>query len=125
MKIMQTSISIPSEEYATRVDHLLSKIKADGLSGVVLFENHYILYYTGFAFVPTERPIAFAVNAAGERAMFVPRLETEHAKSHSIIQRVDYYLEYPYQPHPMEVLKDMLLDMNFDGDIGADHDGYP
>jgi Xaa-Pro aminopeptidase len=25
----------------------------------------------------------------------------------------------------MEVLKDMLLDMNFDGDIGADHDGYP
>jgi len=125
MKIMQTSISIPSEEYATRVDHLLSKIKADGLSGVVLFDNHYILYYTGFAFVPTERPIAFAVNAAGERAMFVPRLETEHAKSHSIIQRVDYYLEYPYQPHPMEVLKDMLLDMNFDGDIGADHDGYP
>lgn len=125
MKIMQTSISIPSEEYATRVDHLLSKIKDDGLSGVVLFDNHYILYYTGFAFVPTERPIAFAVNAAGERAMFVPRLETEHAKSHSIIQRVDYYLEYPYQPHPMEELKDMLLDMNFDGDIGADHDGYP
>ena len=122
---MQTSISIPSEEYATRVDHLLSKIKSDGLSGVVLFDNHYILYYTGFAFAPTERPIAFAVNAAGERAMFVPRLETEHAKSHSIIQRVDYYLEYPYQPHPMEVLKDMLLDMNFDGDIGADHDGYP
>ena len=106
---MQTSINIQAEEYATRVEHLLSKIQEDKLSGVVLFDNYYILYYTGFAFVPTERPIAFVLSSEGERAMFVPRLEVEHAKSHSIIQRVDYYLEYPYRPHPMELLKEMLV----------------
>ena len=122
---MQTSINIQPQEYATRVEHLLSKIQEDKLSGVVLFDNYYILYYTGFAFVPTERPIAFVLSSKGERAMFVPRLEAEHAKSHSIIQRVDYYLEYPYQPHPMELLKDMLVEMKIDGDIGVDHDGYP
>jgi Xaa-Pro dipeptidase len=122
---MQTSINIQAEEYATRVEHLLSKIQEDKLSGVVLFDNYYILYYTGFAFVPTERPIAFVLSSKGERAMFVPRLEAEHAKSHSIIQRVDYYLEYPYQPHPMDLLKEMLVEMKIDGDIGVDHDGYP
>jgi Xaa-Pro aminopeptidase len=122
---MKTSISIQSEEYSTRINHLLQKIQDDGLSGVVLFDNFYILYYTGFAFVPTERPIAFVLGSHGERAMFVPRLESEHAKSHSIIQRVDSYLEYPYKPHPMELLKEMLVDMNILGDIGADQDGYP
>ncbi len=122
---METSINIQPEEYSTRINHLLQIIQEDGLSGVVLFDNFYILYYTGFAFVPTERPIAFVLSSQGERAMFVPRLEAEHAKSHSIIQRVDSYLEYPYKPHPMELLKEMLVDMNIGGAIGADQDGYP
>lgn len=122
---METSISISNGEYRDRVDHLLTRIEAEGLSGAVLFDNFYILYYTGFAFVPTERPMAFVVSARGERALFVPRLEAEHASSHAIIQRVDHYLEYPYQPHPMTVLRDMLLDMGIDGEIGADSDGYP
>lgn len=122
---METSICIQSEEYSARINQLLQKIQEDGLSGAVLFDNFYILYYTGFAFVPTERPIAFVLSSQGERAMFVPRLESEHAKSHSVIQRVDSYLEYPYKPHPMEMLKEMLVDMNILGDIGADQDGYP
>ena len=122
---METSISIPVEEYSQRVTKLLTKIQSQDLSGVVLFDNYYILYYTGFAFVPTERPIAFVLNSKGERAMFVPRLEVEHAESHSIIQRVDHYLEYPYHPHPMDLLKKMLIDMGINEDIGVDHDGYP
>jgi len=122
---METSISISNAEYRNRVDHLLSRIESEGLSGAVLFDNYYILYYTGFAFVPTERPMAFVISAKGDRALFVPRLEAEHARSHSIVQRVDHYLEYPYKPHPMTVLKEMLLDMGIDGEIGADSDGYP
>ncbi len=122
---METSISIPIEEYSQRVDRMLELILAEKLSGVVLFDNHYILYFTGFAFIPTERPIAFVLNASGERALFVPRLEVEHAEDNSLIQRVDHYLEYPYQPHPMMIMKDMLMDMGITGDIGVDSDGYP
>jgi Xaa-Pro dipeptidase len=122
---METSINISEAEYSGRVQKLLNKTVEDSLSGVVLFDNHYILYYTGFAFIPTERPIAFVMNSSGERALFVPRLEVEHAQSNSLIQRVDHYLEYPYQPHPMMVLKDMLLDMGISDRIGLDHDGYP
>ena len=122
---METSINISADEYSLRIDRLLAKIQEENLTGAVLFDNYYILYYTGFAFVPTERPIAFVLSSRGERALFVPRLESEHAKFHSVIQRVDHYIEYPYEPHPMETLKTMLLDMKIDGEIGIDQDGYP
>lgn len=122
---METSINISSEEFSLRVDKLLEKVNAEGLSGVVLFDSHYILYYTGFAFVPTERPIAFVMSSSGEQVLFVPRLEVEHAQANSVIQRVEHYLEYPYHPHPMSIMKNMLDDMGIAGQIGVDHDGYP
>jgi Xaa-Pro aminopeptidase len=122
---METSINISSEEYSLRVDSLLEKVNAEGLSGVVLFDSHYILYYTGFAFIPTERPIAFVVSSSGERALFVPRLEVEHAQANSLIQRVKHYLEYPHHPHPMSIMKEMLLEMGITGQIGVDQNGYP
>lgn len=122
---MKTSINISIEEYQERVTKLLKYIQTENLSGVILFDNYYILYYTGFAFIPTERPIAFVMNSSGERALFVPRLEVEHAKANSLIQRVDHYLEYPYRPHPMMIMKDMLSEMGFSENIGVDNDGYP
>jgi Xaa-Pro dipeptidase len=122
---MLTSIQIKKEEYEARSERLLEHIQSLDLSGAVLFDGYYVLYYTGFAFIPTERPVAFALSASGERALFVPRLEVEHAQSNALIQRVDHYLEYPYEPHPMQVLKEALADMGISRKIGADQDGYP
>ena len=122
---MLTSMQIQAAEYQARTQRLLDYAKEQALSGVVLFDSHYILYYTGFAFIPTERPIAFVLSAAGERALFVPRLEVEHAQSASQIDRVESYVEYPYQPHPAEVLKNLLDEMGVRQATGADQDGYP
>lgn len=122
---MLTSIAITPAEFAARRARLQDYAKAQGLSGIVLFDNYYILYFTGFAFIPTERPMAFVMSASGEAGMFVPRLETEHAKSKTGFERVDHYLEYPDNPHPMYILKRMLDDIGIRGVIGADNDGYP
>ncbi|MEK7278179.1 MAG: Xaa-Pro peptidase family protein [Chloroflexota bacterium] len=120
------TLSIPPTEFQSRADNLLAHLRAEKLNGVALFDYYYILYYTGFAFIPTERPIAFVMNAKGEKAMFVPRLEAEHARSKTGFERVDHYVEYPYDPHPMQALKKTLADMGLaSGSIGADHDGYP
>jgi Xaa-Pro dipeptidase len=121
---MIRSINITSSEFKSRAAKLLEHIRAKRLSGVVLFDNYYILYFTGFAFIPTERPIAFVMSAKGEKVMFVPRLELEHAKSETGFERVDYYVEYPNEPHPMQILKRTLSDMSIRGKIGADTDGY-
>ncbi len=87
---MPASIQITESEYQHRSSRLLDYLKTNKLSGVVLFDNYYILYYSGFAFIPTERPITFVMNAHGEKVLFVPRLEVEHAKSSSYIERVDF-----------------------------------
>jgi len=122
------SIRISRQEFQERSQRLLEHLGTEKLSGVVLFDSTNILYYTGFAFIPTERPIAFALSSDGERAMFVPRLEVEHAKSEAALDRVDHYLEYPGDPHPSSGMKQMLMEMGIvvqDGRIGADMDGYP
>lgn len=122
---MQASINITPAEFQSRAAKLLDHVRTQGLSGVVLFDNYYILYFTGFAFIPTERPIAFVMNAQGEKAMFVPRLEVEHAQSETGLERVDHYVEYPFDPHPAQVLKKTLDDMGIQDKLGADSDGYP
>jgi len=119
------SLAISRAEFDARADKLRAHVQSAGLSGVVLFDSDYILYFTGFAFIPTERPIAFIMNARGEKAMFVPRLEVEHAAAQTGFDRVDHYVEYPYRPHPMTLLRDTLADMGAMGRLGVDNDGYP
>jgi Xaa-Pro dipeptidase len=122
---MVTSIAIAPEEHAGRCDALLAHAHAEGLAGVVLFDPTYVLYYSGFAFVPTERPIAFVLGSDGTRALVVPRLELEHAESRSTLDRVDHYLEYPGDPRAEDVLATTIRDLGLTGTIGADQDGYP
>ena len=122
---MLPSINISQAEFETRAANLLTHLQGEALSGVVLFDSDYILYFTGFAFIPTERPIALVMSARGAKAMFVPRLEVEHAAARTGFDRVDHYVEYPYQPHPMQVLRNTLVDMGITGRIGVDTDGYP
>jgi Xaa-Pro dipeptidase len=122
---MVTSIAITPEEHARRCDALRAQAHAEDLAGVVLFDPTYVLYYSGFAFVPTERPIAFVLGPDGTRALVVPRLELEHAESRSTLDRVDHYLEYPGDPRAEDVLAKTLHDLGLTGTIGADQDGYP
>ncbi|MFN8371724.1 MAG: Xaa-Pro peptidase family protein [Anaerolineae bacterium] len=126
MTIHTTQLRITDAEYRTRCDALRGYLHEQKLTGVVLFDADYIRYYTGFHFIPTERPMAFAMSAAsGERALFVPRLELEHAKANALIERVDHYLEYPGDPHPMVGLAKMIKEMGVTGSAGVDSDGYP
>lgn len=122
---MLTQLAIRAEEYVDRRNRLQQHLEEKDLSGAVLFDRDYILYYAGFAFIPTERPIAFVMNRKGETGMFVPRLEAEHAKAMAAIDKVGHYLEYPFDPHPLTVLGMMLADMGISESIGADQDGYP
>ncbi|MBI3913894.1 MAG: aminopeptidase P family protein [Chloroflexi bacterium] len=119
------SLRITPDEFDARCQRLLAYVKKNNWNGVVLFDNYFILYFTGFAFIPTERPMAFAMNASAERALFVPRLEVEHAQSAARVERVESYPEYPGNPHPMARFKSVLDAMNIQSKIGADTDGYP
>jgi Xaa-Pro dipeptidase len=118
-------VKITEAEYRERTGRLAAHARETGLDGIVLFEPAYVLYYVGFAFVPTERPMAFALNADGEGGMLVPRLEREHAQANALVSHVADYPEYPGETHPSEALRSLLGELELRERVGADHDGYP
>jgi Xaa-Pro dipeptidase len=118
-------MKIAEAEHKARTAALAAYLRDETLSGAVLFDASYVLYYTGFAFIPTERPIALVVAADGETGMFVPRLEREHAQANALVQHVEDYPEYPSEQHPLKALRRLLEQMGVAGAIGADQDGYP
>jgi Xaa-Pro dipeptidase len=119
------SLAIKQSEYEERLAGLAEHLLERKLTGAVLFDPYYVLYYAGFAFAPTERPIAFVLNAEGRGGMLVPRLEREHAQANASVDHVADYPEYPSETHPTESLRELLEEMGVTGSFGADQDGYP
>ncbi|QPC81172.1 aminopeptidase P family protein [Phototrophicus methaneseepsis] len=125
MVVQTFQLKIADSEFAERKEKLRAYVEEMGVSGIILFDSDYILYFTGFKFIPTERPIAFAMTSQGNSGLYVPRLEFEHARANALIDRVDYYKEYPDKTHPAQGLLNMLSDMGLNDTVLADHDGYP
>ena len=115
---------IAEAEFAARRERLLDHLRARELTGCVLFDDRYIQYFTGFGFLATERPVAFALNVAGEMAVFVPEFEVERVRAETAFERVESYPEYPGLDHPMRILGRVLADMGIAA-AGVDQDGYP
>jgi Xaa-Pro dipeptidase len=118
-------VRITEAEFAARRSAFAATLAERGLDGAVLFDPQYVHYYTGFFFIPTERPIAFALASGGRGGMLVPRLELEHAQANTAVQEVAHYDEYPGERHPMEGMRELLDALGVRGRLGADHDGYP
>ena len=119
------TLAIKQSEYQQRLAGLAEHLQERKLTGAVLFDPYYVLYYAGFAFAPTERPIAFVLSADGKGGMLVPRLEREHAQANSSVDHVADYPEYPSETHPTESLRNLMAEMGVAGSFGADQDGYP
>jgi Xaa-Pro dipeptidase len=119
------TLAIKQAEYEERLAGLAEHLLERKLTGAVLFDPYYVLYYAGFAFAPTERPIAFVLTAERTGGMLVPRLEREHAQANSAVAHVADYPEYPSETHPMESLRGLLDGMGVKPPFAADQDGYP
>jgi len=118
-------LRITEAELAHRRESFAATLAERSLHGAVLFDPQYVHYFTGFFFIPTERPIAFAIATDGRGGMLVPRLELEHAQANTAVQEVAHYDEYPGDRHPMEPLRELIRALGIGGRLGADHDGYP
>jgi Xaa-Pro aminopeptidase len=123
--MQQPRTGIPAAELEARRERLLEHVRRRELNGYVLFDQHYIQYFTSFGFLATERPVAVASNAAGEMVVFVPAFEVERVRAETLFERVASYPEYPGIEHPMLILRRVLADLGITRAIGADQDGYP
>ena len=115
---------ISRDEHLRRTDRARAEAHRRGRDALVLFSPTQIFYLTGFAFIATERPIALAV-ADHVTALFVPRLEEEHAAMHAAVDRIAAYPEYPGEQHPMNRLAGLLADLGLaKARLAVDGDGY-
>lgn len=118
-------LAISKEELIGRQKKLMEKLSANELDCAILFSVVDIFYLTGFHFHPTERPIGFFIDPQQKTHLFVPALEHEHAEEFASVDHVHSYPEYPGLRHPMEYLKDALVETNFSGKrVGLDAEGY-
>ncbi|MDR7554951.1 MAG: Xaa-Pro peptidase family protein [Armatimonadota bacterium] len=116
---------ISREEHLRRQAAVRHELRRRQLEALVLFGPAQIFYLTGFAFIATERPIALVI-APDVAALFVPRLEEEHAAGHAVVDRVAAYPEYPGDRHPLVRLGALLDELGLGrARLGADGDGYP
>ena len=106
---------IGPEEFAARRERLLDHAGTT----VVLFDQAYIQYYTGFNFLSNERPVVVVVGE--ELTAFVPRFEVERTEEEGHFDRIESYPEYPGPEHPMTILARVLPKTP----LAADQDGYP
>lgn len=113
------------QDYRARQERVREELGRRGLAGLVLFDAISIRYLSGFAFIPTERPIALVLARSGEAGLFVPLLEAEHAKKAPAVDRVRSYPEYPGRRHPMHFLADLVTELGLRGHrLGADRMRY-
>ena len=98
--------------YRRKIGECQSALGDQGLDGMLLFNPSNIYYLTGFFYFPTERTIAVWVPQSGEPALFLPRLEDDHAASNWVSTR-QVYFEHLGPPHPVNWIGERLTQMGF------------
>ena len=124
-RAIPVATGIGSDELRERRERLRGLVAERRPSGYVVFDRDYVQYLTRFAFLATERPVAYVENAGGETAAFVPEFEVARVEAETSFDRVASYPEYPGTEHPMRILARVLAEMGITGTIAADVDGYP
>ena len=116
---------ISKKEIERRIEELTRIMSSKGVNALYLVTPANITYTTNFYFIPTERPIAALIKDDGEKVLFVPRLEHDHAEKYSYADKVLSYPEYPDEKHPMLWIADYVRELGLSGKtIGFDVDGY-
>lgn len=116
--------TISGSEYVERRAALRAAI-GDGL--VVLMRPLSILYFLGFHFSSTERPLAIVLDGDWIGSV-VPRLEQEYLRDSAVtpVDEVRSYDDYPGLRHPMELIGDLLRQRGGKcARLIVDSDAYP
>jgi Xaa-Pro dipeptidase len=122
---MLMNLRISHDELRKRRRTVVEELGQRKLDALVLFKPPSIFYLTNFAYVTTERPIALVLTSRNELAVFLPRLELEHAEETALIDRVEMYEEYPGLRPPMAIFAEVLKKMGLSkARIGVESDGY-
>ncbi|HON86751.1 MAG TPA: Xaa-Pro peptidase family protein [Bacillota bacterium] len=125
LNVTMRKFRVSPEEFKRRTDVVLEEMKGKDIKGFVFWSSVSIFYLSGFAFIPTERPLCLILSQDGKKTIFGPRLELEHARECPEVADIKTYPDYPGKTHPMKQLGKLLEEMGLGtGKIGSDGGGY-
>lgn len=93
---------IPESEHRQRIQTIQRQLARRRLRALYLVSPTRILYTTGFAYIPTERPLAVVIPSEGPVFLMGPALEQDHVRLETgLIKEVFSYSDYPGKVHPI------------------------
>jgi Xaa-Pro aminopeptidase len=117
-------LRLSEAEYQRHREAILTRLASKNLAGLICFNPNNVRYFCRWGFISTERPIAYVLTPE-HSALLVPSLEQEHSAEFAIVESIRPYPEYPGDRHPMEFLKDILVEFGLEkARIGVDAPGY-
>lgn len=99
---------LSASDHKKRIENLQQHLNKSQIDTYIVFNSNNIFYLTGYAFIPTERPLVLIINNS-EVNFFVPELEVQHV-SHQVpfVRQIFSYFDYPNNVHPIQSLVEIL-----------------
>lgn len=86
--------------YRRKLGQIQAELVEAELEGLLLLNQHNVLYASGFFHTPSERPIGLYIPVGGDPTLYVPLLEQENAAD-GWIEDIRSYFEFPGDTHPV------------------------
>src|SRR5437879_7940302 len=93
---------ITTAQHKSRIENIQKQLRRERIDALYLTNSTRILYTTGFAHIPTERPLAAVIPKEEQPFFIAPYLEFDHIRQECpIAGEVLTYPDYPGKVHPM------------------------
>src|SRR6266496_6403160 len=102
-------LKITTAEHKSRIEKIQKQLRRERIEALYLTNSTRILYTTGFAHIPTERPLAAVIPKEEQPFFIAPYLEFDHIRQECpIAGEVLTYPDYPGKVHPMRLFARFL-----------------
>src|SRR3989442_4709663 len=102
-------LKITTAEHKSRIEKIQKQLRRGRIEALYLTNSTRILYTTGFAQIPTERPLAAVIPKEEQPFFIAPYLEHDHIRQECpIADEVLTYADYPWIVHPMQLVARVL-----------------
>ncbi len=97
-------LRISTAEHKSRIEKIQKQLRRQRIDALYLTNSTRILYTTGFAHIPTERPLAAVIPKEEPPFFIAPHLEYDHIRQECpLASDVLTYPDYPGRIHPMRM----------------------
>jgi Xaa-Pro aminopeptidase len=103
-------LRISTAEHKDRIEKIQKQLRRRRIGALYLTNSTRILYTTGFAHIPTERPLAAVIPDEGSPFFMAPHLEYDHIRQECpLASDVLTYPDYPGKIHPMRLFAKFMV----------------